>query len=99
VNAAQPAAPVNPRRNMPETNVNLEDDLDDEYEDDYDEDNDDELDDELFAVKWVADGATTLAEAAGLVRAFADELQELHTQGYVLRDDEIDNGMAHYYKP
>jgi hypothetical protein len=81
---------------MPETNVNLEDDLDDEYEDDdYDEENDDEF----FAVKWIADGATTLAEAADLVRAFADELQELHTQGYVLRDGEIDNGMAHYYKP
>lgn len=55
-------------------------------------------DDELVRAKWAIDGATTLAEAAQKAREFADHLQDLHDQGYVLREPVADDYGA-YYKP
>jgi hypothetical protein len=39
---------------------------------------------ETVRAKWTIDGAATLAEAAQKARDFADFLQSLHDQGYVL---------------
>jgi hypothetical protein len=54
--------------------------------------------DNLIRSKWRIDDATTLAEAAEKARAFADELQRLHDEGYVLRAPVSDD-YAFYYKP
>lgn len=54
---------------------------------------------QFLAVKWSLDGATTLAEAADAARDYADTLQALHDQGYVLDGDQISDGQAGYYKP
>lgn len=53
---------------------------------------------QFFRAKWMLDGSTTLAEAAQKAREFADWLQGLHDQGYVL-EDEITDDYATYYKP
>lgn len=54
--------------------------------------------DETVRAKWAIDGATTLAEAAAKARAFADELQRLHDEGYVLREP-VEDDYGFYYKP
>jgi hypothetical protein len=41
--------------------------------------------DEIVRAKWKIDGAVTLADAALLARAFADELDTMHNQGWRLR--------------
>jgi hypothetical protein len=56
-----------------------------------------EFDDSVRA-KWTIDGATTLAEAAQKAREFADFLQGLHDQGYVLREPIADD-YGFFYKP
>lgn len=48
--------------------------------------------------KWTIDGATTLAEAAQKAREFADWLQGLHDEGYVLREAVADD-YGSCYKP
>jgi hypothetical protein len=53
---------------------------------------------EFVRAKWTIDGATTLAEAAEKSRAFADYLQKLHDEGYVL-DGTIDDDYGFYHKP
>lgn len=63
-----------------------EDDLGEEFEDD------------LVRAKGVMDDAATLAEAAQKVRAFADELQRLHDEGYVLTEPVTDD-YGFYSKP
>ena len=45
-----------------------------------------EFEDACVRATGVMDDAATLAEAAQKVRAFADELQRLHDEGYVLTD-------------
>lgn len=49
--------------------------------------------DACVQAKGILDGATTLAEAALMARAFADELQCRHDEGYTLRwpvaDDHV----------
>ena len=57
-----------------------------------------EAHDQFFRAKWTLDGSTTLAEAAQKAREFADWLQGLHDQGYVLRD-EVTDDYGTYYKP
>ncbi len=47
--------------------------------------------DEIIRAKWTIDGASTLAEAAQKAREFADHLQGLHDQGYVLREPVADD--------
>lgn len=54
--------------------------------------------DDIIRAKWTIDGATTLAGAAQKAREFADHLQSLHDQGYVL-DDPIDDDYGFYHKP
>lgn len=54
--------------------------------------------DETIRAKWMIDGAATLAEAAAKARAFADDLQRLHDEGYVLREP-VDDDYGFYYKP
>lgn len=61
-------------------------DPDDEDEDDLDNQPD------ILRAKWTMDGATTLAEAAEKIRAFAAHIGALITEGYELveapvRDD------------
>lgn len=58
----------------------------------------DEFPFEIVRAKWIIDGATTLAEAAQKARAFADHLQGLHDQGYVL-DSPIADDHGFYSKP
>ena len=41
-------------------------------------------DTETIRAKWVMDEATTLAEAAGKLRAFADGLDAMHAEGWRL---------------
>jgi hypothetical protein len=53
--------------------------------------------DEIIRAKGVLDGSATLAEAAGKVREFADELQRLHDEGHVLREP-VEDDYAIYYK-
>jgi hypothetical protein len=48
-------------------------------------------DDGMIRAKWILDGAVTLAEAAQKARDFADHLQGLHDQGYILRDPVADD--------
>ena len=55
-------------------------------------------DDDIVRAKWTIDGATTLAEAAQKARGFADYLQKLHDEGYVLRGPVSDD-YGFYYKP
>lgn len=57
-----------------------------------------EPDDLTVRSKWQLDGAATLAEAAQKAREFADWLQGLHNEGYVLRE-EISDDYGFYYKP
>ena len=46
--------------------------------------------------KWTMDGAETLEEASGLLRAFADELEALADVGFHLMGPvEDDHGFAH----
>lgn len=40
--------------------------------------------DEIVRAKWSIDGAATLAEAAQKAREFADHLEHLAAEGYVL---------------
>jgi hypothetical protein len=48
---------------------------------------------ETIRAKWTMDGATTLPEAAAKLRAFADELDRMHAEGYRLeRPVEDDYG-------
>lgn len=54
--------------------------------------------DDLVRAKWTIDGATTLAEAAQMARAFAGSLQKLHDEGYVLREP-VEDDYGSYYKP
>lgn len=45
--------------------------------------------------KWILDGADTLSEAAELARTYADFLEQLQGEGYVLMDTiEDGNGFA-----
>jgi hypothetical protein len=62
------------------------------------EDDEDVPEHEIVRAKWSIDGAKTLAEAAQKARDFADFLQGLHDQGYVL-EDEIADDYGFYYKP
>lgn len=55
-------------------------------------------DDELIRAKGLIDESTTLAEAATKAREFANMLQQLHDDGYVLREPVADD-YASYYKP
>ena len=48
--------------------------------------------------KWTIDDSTTLAEAAQKSREFADFLQSLHDEGFVLREPIADD-YGFYYKP
>jgi hypothetical protein len=61
---------------------------------------DDESEDGTRTVraKWTIDGATTLAEAAQKAREFADFLQGLHDQGFVL-DSPVADDYGFYRKP
>ena len=63
-----------------------------------DVDAEEEPEDGTVRAKWAIDGASTLAEAAQKARAFADWLQGLHDEGYVLRD-EVSDDYGFYYKP
>lgn len=63
-----------------------------------DGDMDEITEDDCIRAKWTIDGATTLAEAAQKAREFADYLQGLHDQGYVLREP-IDDDYGFYHKP
>jgi hypothetical protein len=65
---------------------------------DDDDVDDEEPEDNAVRAKWTIDGAKTLAEAAQKAREFADFLQGLHDEGYVLRS-EIDGDYGFYYKP
>ncbi len=66
------------------------------YDDDYEDC--EQPHDEIVRAKWIMDGATTLAEAADQVRAFANELQELHDEGYVFTQPVADD-YGFYVKP
>ena len=57
-----------------------------------------EDEDNTVRAKWTIDGAATLAEAAQMARGFADGLQRLHDEGYVLRQPVSDD-YGFYYKP
>ena len=46
---------------------------------------------EFIRAKWVMDEATTLAEAAGKLRAFADELDRMHAEGWRLEGPVADD--------
>lgn len=50
----------------------------------------------VLRAKWTMDGAETLAEAAALLRRFADELDALANAGFHLMGPvEDDHGFAH----
>lgn len=53
---------------------------------------------ESIRAKGVMDGSTSLAEAAEKARAFADGLQRLHDEGYVLREP-VEDDYGFYCKP
>jgi hypothetical protein len=74
---------------VPEDHADTLDDADTEFPEAYDE---------IERAKWSIDGARTLAEAAEKSRAFADRLQALHDEGYVLRRP-VEDDHAFYYKP
>jgi hypothetical protein len=40
--------------------------------------------DAIIRAKWTTDGAQTLSEAAWLLRAYADELEEMERRGFQL---------------
>ena len=46
---------------------------------------------EIIYTKFIADGATTLAGAAAMLRGVADELDRKHAEGWTLRQP-VDNG-------
>ena len=51
---------------------------------------------EIIRAKWIMDDATTLHEAAGMLRAEADRLERLHAEGWRLeRPVEDDYGFLH----
>lgn len=73
-------------------------DEDEEIIDDFYYDEDDVGDVEIVRAKWTIDGATTLAEAAEMSRGFAEYLQQLHDEGYVLVQP-IEDDYGFYTKP
>jgi hypothetical protein len=55
-------------------------------------DDEEEFDEpEIIRAKWTMDGATTLAGAAAMLRAFADELDRKHAEGWTLRQPVDDD--------
>jgi hypothetical protein len=46
---------------------------------------------ETIRAKWTMDGAGTLLEAAAKLRAFADELDKMHKEGWTLEDSVEDD--------
>jgi hypothetical protein len=62
------------------------------------EDDEEEFTDGTVRAKWTIDGASTLAEAAQKARGFATWLQQMHDEGYVLRNPVADD-YGFYYKP
>ena len=46
---------------------------------------------EIIRAKWIMDEATTLPEAAAKVRAFADELDRMHAEGWRLEQPIYDD--------
>lgn len=52
---------------------------------------------ETLRTKWIADGATTLTDAAAKLRAFADKVDQLIADGYRL-NGPVDNGYAEITK-
>ena len=46
---------------------------------------------ETIRAKWTMDGARTLPEAAAKLRAFADELDKYHQEGWTLEDSVEDD--------
>jgi hypothetical protein len=46
---------------------------------------------ETIRAKWTMDGATTLPEAAAKLRAFADELDKMHQEGWALEAEVADD--------
>ena len=74
------------------------DDLDDEeYEERWEKEFDDGLR-EFFAIKWTADGATTLAEAADMIEGLAIWFREGHEAGWIL-EQPIDGGHGEIISP
>lgn len=69
---------------MTEDEVNA-DDREEPYDDEiYEEDK--KEDDEIIRAKWSMDGATTLLEAAEMLRESATRLEQLHAAGWKLRN-------------
>jgi hypothetical protein len=54
--------------------------------------------DEIIRAKWILDGAETLTECADQARSFAEWLDTLHREGYVLNGPVADD-YGFYYKP
>jgi hypothetical protein len=50
-------------------------------------------------IKPVFNGAATLAEAASRARLFADQLQEMHDKGWLLKEPFDDDGWGYARKP
>jgi hypothetical protein len=53
---------------------------------------------EFIVIKWAADGATTLEEAAAALETYAARLRDLHEQGFTLAEP-IDNGHGFLQSP
>lgn len=70
-------------------------DLDeDEGEEGVDPEDEEEDFPDILRAKWTMDGATTLAEAAEKVRAFADHIDALIAEGYELTEAPIHDDYA-----
>lgn len=53
---------------------------------------------DMIRAKWQMDGASTLAEAADRLEAFAGELRKLHDDGWTLAET-IDGDYGHLVDP
>jgi hypothetical protein len=53
---------------------------------------------QLVAIKWTADGASSLAEAAAKLRARADEFDQMRAEGWTL-SCQVDDGFVHVTPP
>lgn len=75
---AQKTKPVKPEK-IEKINEQVVEEFDDDEEDEFDEENND-----IIRAKWSFDGATTLTEAAEMLKNYADEILKLEKEGWQL---------------
>ena len=82
---------------VPETIIKSDEESDYDASDTETEEEEEDMDLSIRA-KWIMDGATTLEEAAKMLRGFANYLERMGREGWLLRNP-IDDDWGFIYNP